>query len=78
VGVGDMVLPTDDRDFLYSIPEKVESEDDPIDMIWENDTIGIVVDVQPVEPPQEYYQVKVVVAEAIGWTYSDYIKIIHR
>jgi len=76
VGVGDMVLPTDDRDFLYSIPDKAESEEDPIDMIWENDMIGIVIDVQTLEPPQEYYQVKVVVGDVIGWTYSDYVRII--
>lgn len=76
INVGDMVIPIDDRDFLYSIPEKLESEDDPIDLIWENDTIGTVVDVQEFEPPRKYCQIKIIVGDILGWSYSDYVKVI--
>jgi len=77
INVGDMVIPIDDRDFLYSIPEKLESEDDPIDLIWNNDTPGIVLEVINFHPPRSYYNVRIIVDDMVGWTYSDYIKKIH-
>ena len=73
-----MVLPVDSRDFLYSIPEKVADEEDPIDMIWEDDAIGIVLDIQSLVPEREYCQVQVIVGDVVGWTYSDYIRAIRR
>lgn len=76
IQVGDLVLPVDDREFLFSSPDKVESEEDPIDMIWEDYVIGLVVDVLEFEPQREYYQVRIMVEEDVGWTYSDYVRVI--
>jgi hypothetical protein len=71
--VGDLVLPVDEREFLYSTPDKIESEEDPIDMIWNDEMPGIVIDILEFYPPREYYQIKVIVEDVIGWTYSDYV-----
>lgn len=76
IQVGDLVLPVDEREFLFSSPDKVESEEDPIDMIWEDYVIGLVVDVLEFEPQREYYQVRIMVEEDVGWTYSDYVRVI--
>jgi len=76
IQVGDMVLPIDEREFLFSSPDKVESEEDPIDMIWENYVVGIVVEVMEFKPQREYYQIRIMVEESIGWTYSDYVRVI--
>jgi len=73
VQVGDLVLPVDEREFLFSTPGDVETEEDPIDMIWSDDTPGLVVQVLNFDPPRDYYQIKVIVDEIIGWTYSDYV-----
>jgi len=73
IQVGDMVLPIDEQEFLFSLPDKVESEEDPIDMIWYDDTPGLVVQVLSFDPPRDYYQIKVIVNEIVGWTYSDYV-----
>jgi hypothetical protein len=76
IQVGDLVLPVDPREFLFSSPDKVESEEDPIDMIWEDYVIGLVIDVLEFEPQREYYQVRIMVEEDVGWTYSDYVRVI--
>jgi len=76
VRVGDLVLPVDSHEFLFSTPEKVEDEEDPIDMIWSDDTPGLVVEVRYFDPYRDYYQVKVVVDEVVGWTFSDYVWLI--
>ncbi len=76
IQVGDLVLPIDDREFLFSSPDKVESEEDPIDMIWEDYVVGLVIDVLEFEPQREYYQVRIMVEEDVGWTYSDYVRVI--
>lgn len=76
IQVGDLVLPVDEREFLFSSPDKVESEEDPIDMIWEDYVVGLVVDVLEFEPQREYYQVRIMVEEDVGWTYSDYVRVI--
>ena len=76
IQVGDLVLPIDEREFLFSSPDKVESEEDPIDMIWEDYVVGLVVDVLEFEPQREYYQVRIMVEEDVGWTYSDYVRVI--
>jgi hypothetical protein len=76
IQVGDLVLPVDEREFLFSSPDKVESEEDPIDMIWEDYVVGLVVGVLEFEPQREYYQVRIMVEEDVGWTYSDYVRVI--
>lgn len=74
---GDLVLPIDEKEFLFTCPEKIDAQEDPIEMIWE-DTIGVVISVEVCDPDFEHCQVLIFVDEVIGWTYSDYIKIIHK
>lgn len=75
IQVGDMVLPIDEREFLFATPNEIKFEADPIEVFW--DTIpGIVIEIQQLDPPQDYYQVKIIVGDIIGWTYSDYIEVI--
>jgi hypothetical protein len=74
---GDLVVPVDDHEFLFSSPDKVADEADPIDIIWNNDVPGIVIEVLNFIPAREYYHVKIIVDDVIGWTYSDYIKKIN-
>lgn len=76
VGTGDLVLPIDGREFLYTTPDKVEREEDPIDVVWDDDIPGIVIEVVAFDPPQEYHQVRIVVGDIVGWTYSDYVRIV--
>jgi hypothetical protein len=74
--IGDLVLPIDEHDFLFSVPDKIASEEDPIDMIWNDDMPGIVVEVLDLDPPREYYQIRIIVGEIVGWTYSDYVWVV--
>lgn len=78
IRVGDLVLPVDSREFLYSSPDKVEREEDPIDLFWDDSMPAIVSEVLNFDPTRDYYQVRVIVNEMIGWTYSDYIWVICR
>jgi hypothetical protein len=71
---GDLVVPVDDYEFLFSSPDKVADEADPINLIWNNDMPGIVLEVRDFHPPRSYYHARVIVDDMIGWTYSDYIK----
>lgn len=74
IRVGDLVVPVDGREFLYTTPDKIELEEDPIDIVWDDDAFGIVINVEVFDPPQDYYQIRVVVGDVVGWTYSDYVK----
>lgn len=75
--VGDLVLPIDEREFLFTCPDKIGAQEDPMEMIWE-DTIGVVISVEVCDHDSEYCQVLIFVDEVTGWTYSDYIKVIHK
>lgn len=73
--IGDLVVPVDERELLFSSPDKVEFEDDPIEMIW-YDMPGIVVDMMVYEPPREYVRVRVIVDDVVGWTSSDCVRVV--
>lgn len=76
ISIGDMVLPHEDKEFLYSSPSDNEAEElEVIESTWE-DTLGLVVEVLEFYPPREYQQVKIVVEGMVGWTYSDYVWIV--
>lgn len=77
IQVGDLVFPLDEKEFLFTTPSKVETEEDPIEVIWEF-IPGIVVDILDFDPPQEYCQIRIVVDGIVGWTYSDYVKIVSK
>lgn len=68
------MIPVDDHEFLFSSPDKVAEEADPINLIWDNDAPGIVVEVLSFFPPRKYYHVRIVVDDMVGWTYSNYVK----
>lgn len=73
--IGDLVVPVDERELLFSSPDKVEFEDDPIEMIW-HDVPGIIVGVMVYEPPREYVRVRVMVDDVVGWTSSDCVRVV--
>lgn len=74
---GDLVIPVDEREFLFSSIDQIADEVEPIDMIWMDDRPGIVLEVVPLQPPRDYEHVKVIVDEVVGWTCSDYIRRIY-
>lgn len=74
IRLGDLVIPVDDHEFLFSSPDKVADEADPIDLIWNNDVPGIVIEILPFNPIRKYCHIRIVVDDVVGWTYSDYIK----
>ena len=76
IKVGDLVFPRDSRDFLFASPNELKFEADPIELFWD-DIPGVVVDVVK-DPGQDYSQIRVMVGEVIGWTYSDYVKVIRK
>lgn len=74
--VGDLVLPMEANEFLFSSPEAAVEETDPIDVVWEVDSPGVVLRVLSFEPPREYCHVRVLVGDVVGWTFSDYVSVI--
>lgn len=77
IKVGDLVFPLDEREFLFSTPSKIETEEDPIEVIWEF-IPGIVICVLEFDPPQEYCQIQIIVEDIVGWTYSDYVRVVSK
>jgi len=73
--IGDLVIPVDQRELLFSTPDKVEFEDDPIEMVW-YDVVGIVLEIIAYDPPREYTRVKVMVDDTTGWTSSDCLRVV--
>lgn len=73
--IGDLVVPVDERELLFSSPDKVEFEDDPIEMIW-HDVVGLVIGTQGYHPPRDYVRVCVMVEDVVGWTSSDCLRVV--
>jgi hypothetical protein len=76
--VGDLVLPMEANEFLFSSPEAAVEETDPIDVVWEVDSPGVVLRVLSFSPPREYCHVRVLVGDVVGWTFSDYVSVISQ
>jgi len=74
--VGDLVMPTEASEFLFSSPEAAVDETDPIDVVWEVDSPGVVLHVLSFSPPREYCHVRVLVGDVAGWTFSDYVRVV--
>lgn len=77
VKIGDLVIPMDSEEFLFSSAFAMDSEVDPIECCWSG-IPGIVTGVEDFVPPRGYMRIRVMVEGMVGWTYSDYIKTIHR
>lgn len=76
--VGDLVLPMEANEFLFSSPEAAVEETDPIGDVWEVDSPGVVLRVLSFDPPREYCHVRVLVRGVVGWTFSDYVSVISQ
>jgi len=73
--VGDLVLPTADEEFLFTLEDGLDYEVDPIEKIW-NATPGVVLEIVEFQKPHNYMRVRIMVEQTIGWTYSDYVEIV--
>lgn len=75
VKVGDMVLPLESEEFLFLSADGLDVELDPIECCWSN-VPGVVTDVLEFDPPRSYLRVCVMVDGVVGWTYSDYVRVV--
>lgn len=75
IKIGDLVMPLDSEEFLFSSAYSMDSDTDPIECCWSG-VPGIVTEVEDFVPPRGYMRVQVMVHGMIGWTYSDYVRII--
>lgn len=75
ISVGDLVLPLDSEEFLFSSAFAMDLDSDPIECCWAG-IPGVVIGVEDFVPPRGYMRVKVMVEGIIGWTYSDYVKTV--
>lgn len=73
---GDLVLPLADEEFLFVNPGRMDAETDPIEIVWES-VPGIIIEIEPFNPPRNYMRVKVMVRGITGWTYSDYVRTVY-
>jgi hypothetical protein len=73
--VGDLVVPMDSEEFLFSSAFGMDA--DPIECCWSSGP-GVVIGVEDFVPPRGYTRVHIVMGGSIGWTYSDYVRVIGR
>jgi hypothetical protein len=77
VRVGDLVLPIEEREFLFLSPDDSDLEKLEVTEVFWDDTPGVVLEILEFDPPKEYRQIKLMVNESVGWTYSDYVLILN-
>ena len=75
--VGDLVMPMDSEEFLFSSAFEMDADADPIECCW-SAMPGVVIGVEDFVPPRGYMRACIVVGGSIGWTYSDYVRVIGR
>lgn len=75
IKVGDIVLPIDEREFLFSHHNEMAFEADIVEIFWD-DIPGIVIKTLDFDPPREYYHIQISTGEVVGWTYSDFVELI--
>ena len=76
VRVGDLVLPIEEREFLFLSPDDSDLEKLEVTEVFWDDTPGVVLEILEFDPPKEYRQIKLMVNGSVGWTYSDYVLIL--
>lgn len=74
--VGDLVLPLDSEEFLFSSAFEMDPDADPIECCWSG-SLGVVIGVEDFIPPRGYMRVCIVAGGCVGWTYSDYVRLIN-
>jgi len=73
--VGDLVLPENDEEFLFSRPESMDEQIDDVELTW-REVPGIIIEIIDFKPKRNYRRVRIIVGDAVGWTYSDYIYVV--
>jgi len=73
--VGDLVLPLESEEFLFSSASAMDFDVDPIECCW-SDVLGVIIGIDDFTPPREYMRVQIMVEGLVGWTYSDYVRIL--
>lgn len=75
VRIGDMVLPVESEEFLFLSADGLDVEFDPIECCWSG-MPGLVTNILEFDPPRDYLRVCVMVGGVVGWTYSDYVRVV--
>lgn len=72
-----------DEVYLWDNPSMSTHVDCEVIYIWTSSMLGIVLDIAEyyiprhlMPPGEEYFPVKVIVNDKVGWTYSDYVKMV--
>lgn len=73
--VGDLVLPINDEEFLFTRAEAMDPDSDEVELTW-REIPGIIIELSEFSPKKKYKRVRVIVGDTIGWTYSDYVGVI--
>lgn len=74
--VGDLVAPLWPNEFLFRTPEDAVNECDPLPVVWDLCEMGVVIELREFEPAQEFHNARVIVGGVIGWTFTDYIRVV--
>lgn len=72
---GDLIKPFPDKEYFFLEDKIDEPEDVWIEVAWK-DVPGVVLEVNDFDPPREYKRLRVVVNGTLGWTYSDYVRVV--
>ena len=74
--VGDLVEPLWPNEFLFRTPEDAVNECDPLPVVWDLCEMGVVIELREFEPAQEFHNARVIIGGVIGWTFTDYIRVV--
>lgn len=77
IRVGDMVTPRGADEFLFLDLGTSIGLHTVTEIFW-GDSVGIVIDMERLDPQKFYRRVRVIVDGFVGWTYSDYLRIVRR
>ena len=78
---GDLVLPRERYEALYpDRPSMYDSDRDQTVFLWYGDKPGVVIkiDLPPGGCDALYRHVYILVGDRVGWTYSDFLRIINE
>jgi len=77
IQVGDMVTPHGEDEFLFLDLGASTGLHMVTEIFW-GDSVGNVIDIERSDPRKFYRRVRVIVDGFVGWTYSDYLRIVKR
>ena len=76
INVGDLVMPRWPNEFLFRTPEDAVNECDPMSIVWDLCEMGVVIELREFEPAQEFHSARVIVGGVVGWTFTDYLRVV--